>query len=54
MEETKEMLKAFAQSCLDFVINNKKEEKVEEVDNEAVDKRNYCLSLYSFINFFIS
>ncbi len=39
MEETKEMLKAFAQSCLDFVINNKKEEKVEEVDNEAVDKR---------------
>lgn len=36
MEETKEMLKAFAQSCFDFVINNKKE---EEVDNEAVDKR---------------
>ena len=38
MEETKEMLKAFAQSCLDFVVKNKKEEE-KEVDNADVDKR---------------
>lgn len=36
MEQEKETFKAFIQSCLDFVVNNKKEEKVE---NEDVDKR---------------
>ena len=34
MEQEKETFKAFVQSCLDFVVNNKK-----EVKNEDVDKR---------------
>ena len=36
MENEKDTFKAFIQSCLDFVVNNKKEEKV---CNEDVDKR---------------
>lgn len=42
MDENKEigMLKAFAQSCLDFVIHNTKDKEDEkEVCNEDVDKR---------------
>ena len=35
MEQEKETFKAFIQSCLDFVVNNKK----EKVENEDVDKR---------------
>lgn len=36
MEQEKETFKAFIQSCLDFVVNNKKD---KEVCNEDVDKR---------------